>query len=432
MPVSFAFLQKESKMYQRISLRLSRPIFSLRAAARCFSGGEQNSKVRKYLDAWVGSPTISNNKTPCEKKNSKPVKSRNKMEPLLLSGSSYLIPTLRIERSDTPDSIATRIAAALEQDSNPKSFGVTKSMLQGKTTASGTQWLAPIILDLAALAPDGSHHYSPPSRGLLLGLVEVLQENGIRVIGVTNTPPVLEKEAIETLQLPSFMSKGRVLDRQSATSKINVEDVVRMLLVKSQEECKVEEVCSKSVDSVTKREDMLNDSVVDSKMTTENEQQKVAPIVVEIDTRDNKNNHVNSHNVISNANDENDLSVPAPYGGTHVFHGSVRSGQQVISNANQSLIVIGSVNSGGEVMSDRDIFVFGKLRGRALAGLANTKEDETARIFATSFDPELICIGDTFTTVDTVSELGLDKPGEAAMVTLDSKNRELIFQHIPL
>jgi septum formation inhibitor MinC len=64
--------------------------------------------------------------------------------------------------------------------------------------------------------------------------------------------------------------------------------------------------------------------------------------------------------------------------------------------------------------------------------LANTKEDETARIFATSFDPELICIGDTFTTVDTVSELGLDKPGEAAMVTLDSKNRELIFQHIPL
>ena len=423
-------------MYQQTCLRVSRQLIFSRRAARCFSdgGGEKSSKARNYLDAWVGSPSRSHeSKNSSDMNNLKNAKARNQLAPLLLSGSSYLIPTLRIERSDTPESIATRIAAALQHDSNPQSSGVTKSMLRGKTTCSGTQWLAPIILDLVALAPDGSHHYTPPPRGLLLGLVEVLNKHGIRVVGVTNTPPILQEEAVSKLELPSFLSKGRVLDRQSATFKINLENVVKMLLVKSQDKSGVEEKCKTSVDSVTKREEMWNDTEVVSQTTNEKEQQKDAPIVEEIDdTRENKDIDGYKHDVISKANDDNDTSVPAPYGGTHVFHGSVRSGQQVTSPQNQSLIVIGSVNSGGEVMSDRDIFIFGKLRGRALAGLATTKEEETARIFATSFDPELVCIGDTFTTVDTVSELGLDKPGEAAMVTLDSNRDELIFQHIPL
>ena len=128
-------------------------------------------------------------------------------------------------------------------------------------------------------------------------------------------------------------------------------------------------------------------------------------------------------------NDEKTTLTPPPEGGTHVYHGSVRSGQQVTAHANKSLIIIGSVNSGGEVLSDRDIIVLGKLRGRALAGLAST--NASARIFSTSFDPELVCIGDTFTTVGDVKDLGLHRPGEAAMVSLNA-DQELVFEHITL
>lgn len=346
------------------------------------------------------------------------------MTPLLLSGSSYLIPTLRIERSDSPESIETRIATALEEGSNHSvpNTGVVKSMLRGKTTTSGGRWQAPIILDLSALVPDGSPHYSPPQGGLLVRLVTVLEEYGIRVVGVTNTPPTLEEEAVKKLGLPAFMSKGRVLDRQSATSKVKVEDVVNMLLVKTQEESEVEEN-NESV-TATESQELVNDTGATEATAIEDEKQNDTPVASE--------DVGNIGDGTGSIKDDNDASVPSPQGGTYVYHGSVRTGQQVVAQQNQSLIVIGSVNSGGEVMSDRDIFVFGKLRGRALAGLASTeKDEESARIFASSFDAELICIGDTFTTVDSVSELGLDKPGEAAMVTLDS-NRELVFEHIPL
>lgn len=171
--------------------------------------------------------------------------------------------------------------------------------------------------------------------------------------------------------------------------------------------------------------------------------------------------------------------LPSPPPSATVYHGSIRTGQQISSDRNQSLIVIGSVHSGGEVLSDGDIFIFGKLRGRALAGLSTSSSSSSsssspseenqmettsqiesdndggssfpsfgikaestpktttttitnsARIFASNFDPELVCIGDTFTTVDNVVDLGLHQPGEAAMVSLD-QNGELQFERIPL
>ena len=343
------------------------------------------------------------------------------MAPLLLSGSSYLIPTLRIERTDTPESISDRIRAALE-DSQIPNTGIVKSMLRGKATASGvSRWKAPVILDMSALGPDGSPHYAraPPQRGLLNHLVRVLGQYDIQVVGVTNSPPILEEEAVEKLGLPSFLSKARVLDRQSATSKVKIEDVVKMLLIKSKEENSMEE--EEHICIAVSTEQVSEEMSEAPKEVKQDELHDVKPVVEEPKGAEKVNNEDSSVG-------ESTLS---PEGGTYVYQGSVRTGQQVAAPQNKSLIVIGSVNSGGEVLSDRDIFVFGKLRGRALAGLATSKHDESARIFATSFDPELICIGDTFTTVDAVSELGLNKPGEAAMVTLDS-NRELVFQHIPL
>jgi len=63
----------------------------------------------------------------------------------------------------------------------------------------------------------------------LFGFVNALKEYGISVIGVTGVAPSLEEEAVCQLGLPS-MSKARVLDRQSTTSKFPIEDVLKMIL----------------------------------------------------------------------------------------------------------------------------------------------------------------------------------------------------------
>jgi len=56
---------------------------------------------------------------------------------------------------------------------------------------------------------------------------------------------------------------------------------------------------------------------------------------------------------------------------TKVHKGSIRSGQLLSSDQpNQSLVILGSVNPGGEVWSEGDVYVYGKLRGRVLAGLS--------------------------------------------------------------
>eukprot|EP00804_Cyclotella_cryptica_P022847 CCRYP_005059-RA/>CCRYP_005059-RA protein AED:0.14 eAED:0.14 QI:74/1/1/1/1/1/2/89/484 len=163
----------------------------------------------------------------------------------------------------------------------------------------------------------------------------------------------------------------------------------------------------------------------------------------------------------------------ASHPSTKVHTGSIRSGQLITSDyPNQSLVIIGSINPGGEVWSEGDVFVFGKLRGRVLAGLRdvegkdgtkrkqiternfaqnefslqdesestqNNSQDQStypnaiqsSRIFATSFDPELVCIGDTFTTIDDVNKLGLDGVGPV-MVTFDDRSGELTFERFNL
>ena len=63
-----------------------------------------------------------------------------------------------------------------------------------------------------------------------------------------------------------------------------------------------------------------------------------------------------------------------------------------------------------------------------IGGLASNN----ARIIATSFDPVLVCIGDTFTTIDTMTELGLESAGSTAMVSLNSERGKLVFEVIAL
>ncbi|MDP5291904.1 septum site-determining protein MinC [Oceanimonas sp. CHS3-5] len=74
--------------------------------------------------------------------------------------------------------------------------------------------------------------------------------------------------------------------------------------------------------------------------------------------------------------------------GTRVHRGPVRSGQQIYAQ-NGSLVVLGAVSNGAEVIADDSIHVYGALRGRAVAG---AKGNDNARIYCQQLMPELVSI----------------------------------------
>lgn len=98
---------------------------------------------------------------------------------------------------------------------------------------------------------------------------------------------------------------------------------------------------------------------------------------------------------------------------TVVIDRPLRSGQQFYARG-ASLVVLGSVNSGSEVVADGDIHVFGPLIGRALAGATG---NENARIVTTSFRAELASIASVYRTGDLFPQSIVTKP---AVVWLES------------
>jgi len=79
-----------------------------------------------------------------------------------------------------------------------------------------------------------------------------------------------------------------------------------------------------------------------------------------------------------------------------VVERTIRSGQQIYARGSD-LIVLGGVSHGAEVIADGSIHCYGPLRGRALAGASG---DTQARIFTTSFGPELIAIAGVYRTFE--------------------------------
>mmetsp|Transcript_12098 Transcript_12098/g.17717 ORF Transcript_12098/g.17717 Transcript_12098/m.17717 type:complete len:533 (-) Transcript_12098:235-1833(-) len=467
--------------------------------------GGNNSSTLDYLRTWVRgghnqqpqrgniptrtNPSISNNTTSSlttSATNNQKIDNR----PLLLTGSSYLIPTLRLERYDTPESIQQRLDYAFQSGVGSTAI---RSMLgigqHGKKKEGG--WVVPIVLDLSSFQPDGSPHYKPPPYGSLFGFVEMLKTFHICVVGVANPPTVttlvstpssskasskendkvmisMEKEAM-ILGLPSIMPRGRAAAGARNEMVINVEDVIKLVLDRMEEDDDDEQeewsliqndLCSNNneKDNIDKEEEKTGgkkkspDASSLAKDNTSTTTSKDEPLTVV-----SQPSPFNSES--SSQIPQPTSSSPSPPPESTLYNGSVRSGQQITSKPNQSLVILGSVNSGGEVLSDGDIYVFGKLRGRALAGLAfdgddddddyddtqkssnanNTKSKKQfsqARIFATSFDPELICIGNTFTTVDDVNDLvlaggGKGEGSDTVMVSLDEQG-ELCFERIAI
>ncbi|WP_123102982.1 septum site-determining protein MinC [Acidithiobacillus sulfuriphilus] len=86
----------------------------------------------------------------------------------------------------------------------------------------------------------------------------------------------------------------------------------------------------------------------------------------------------------------------------------VRSGQRVYARGGD-LICLGVVNAGAEVLADGHIHVYAPLRGRALAGVSG---DETARIFCSSLEAELVSIAGLY----RMPEPHLEQWGQASQV----------------
>ncbi len=73
----------------------------------------------------------------------------------------------------------------------------------------------------------------------------------------------------------------------------------------------------------------------------------------------------------------------------------LRSGQRIYSPGD--LIVQGVVSHGAEIMAEGHVHIYGALRGRALAG---ARGNAAARIFCTSFEPELVAIAGIYRTAE--------------------------------
>ena len=110
-----------------------------------------------------------------------------------------------------------------------------------------------------------------------------------------------------------------------------------------------------------------------------------------------------------------------PFQGALVLEQPVRSGQQVYARG-RDLVALQGVNIGAEVLADGNIFVYGRLAGRALAGAVG---DAGARIFATQLAlPQLISIAGNF----MLSDHPLVGQYEVKSVGIRLQSEDLVFE----
>ncbi|KDO30349.1 hypothetical protein SPRG_05060 [Saprolegnia parasitica CBS 223.65] len=220
----------------------------------------------------------------------------------------------------------------------------------------------PVILDLANVSSNGSPHNSPIRSSELRSLIYALRSENLHPIGITNASEDIKAMAWKSLQVPSIISTRLEDDGDyEASDAMN-----RVAMHQLMEEAMGHEEAAQAI------------------------------ISERLDT--------------SSAAAEAPAAAPAQRG-MMVVEGSVRTGQQVYAK-DQGLVVLGSVNSGAEVLADGDIHIYGTLKGRALAGIGGNTD---AKVYVQKFDAELISIADTFTTCDALEarEIGHvvdDKP----------------------
>jgi septum site-determining protein MinC len=104
----------------------------------------------------------------------------------------------------------------------------------------------------------------------------------------------------------------------------------------------------------------------------------------------------------------------------------LRSGQRVYAKG-RDLVVMAMVNPGAEVIADGHIHVYAPLRGRAIAG---ARGDTNARIFALSFEPELVSIAGVYQSIDGDLPTGVKGHTAQVLLKVDNGEERLIYQAI--
>ncbi len=94
-----------------------------------------------------------------------------------------------------------------------------------------------------------------------------------------------------------------------------------------------------------------------------------------------------------------------------LIHEPVRSGQRIVAEGGD-LVVVASVSSGAELIAHGNVHVYGRMRGRALAGVNG---DRSARIFCQSLEAELIAIAGLYKTSE---DLGPEVSGKRVQAFL--------------
>jgi septum site-determining protein MinC len=102
-----------------------------------------------------------------------------------------------------------------------------------------------------------------------------------------------------------------------------------------------------------------------------------------------------------------------PAASTVTIRQPVRSGQ-VIYARRSDLIVMAPVNAGAQVIADGHIHVYGRLRGRALAGAQGMAD---ACVFCQSLEPELVSIAGRYLLADAIPA---EQRGSRAQLSLEN------------
>jgi septum site-determining protein MinC len=78
----------------------------------------------------------------------------------------------------------------------------------------------------------------------------------------------------------------------------------------------------------------------------------------------------------------------------------VRSGQQVYARGGD-LVLLGPVSAGAEVVADGSIHAYGRLRGRAMAGVQG---DRAARIYCRHLEAELVAVAGIYRLSEQIGD----------------------------
>ena len=145
------------------------------------------------------------------------------------------------------------------------------------------------------------------------------------------------------------------------------------IVIKISDEATQEEIVENLKKKVPELKKLYQDEktpiFVTGKILKNKEIDEIRPIIkeeIDVDIEFDFPKKLGLHSIKKTFNHETEISE------TKYFRGSLRSGQRM--EAQGSLVIIGDVNSGAEVMAADNIIVLGNLRGLAHAGANGNKE----------------------------------------------------------